>query len=122
MRFLVRQHHIGAKFLVEVHRAEVEEGYEINGIDAISPCRPSFALPGNGLGNVVDTAVLEIGLRLVLHLHNDVLACVGLAIDVKNERSVILIECRLFFVEKRDILDVLLALHEAVEEVDYQGL
>ena len=122
VRFLVGQRHVGAKLLVEVYRAEVEKRHQVHGVDAILPRRSAFALSRNGLRHIVDATVLEVGLRLVLHLHDDVVATLRPAVDVVDERSVVLIERRLLLVEKRDVLDVLLALHQTVEEVDDQGL
>ncbi len=55
---------------------------KIRSIYAIVPSRPSFALPSYSFRNIVDTAVLEIRLRFILHFHNNLLALIGLAIDI----------------------------------------
>ena len=56
----------------------------------------------------------------VLHLYYDLLALVGLAIDVVNQRPVFLKQCWLLLVEECKVDDVLLSLKKAIEEVEQQ--
>ena len=53
-----------------------------------------------------------------MHLYNNLLALIGLAINVVYQRPVFLKQSRLLFVEECLVGDVLLSLKQAVEEVE----
>ena len=55
-----------------------------------------------------------------MHLYYYLLALVGLAIYVVNQRSVFLKQCWLLLVEECKVDDVLLSLKKAIEEVEQQ--
>ena len=74
-------------------------------------------MAGYRLRYVVYAPVLEEWLRLILHLYYDLLALVGLAIDVVNQRPVFLKQCRLLLVEECKVDDMFLSLKQTVEEI-----
>ena len=119
-RALLSQYHICAELLLEIHRGEIQKSHQTDRIYLIFPGRTTLALTGNRLRNVIDAPVLEKGLRLVLHLHDDVFTLVGLTIDVVYQRPVFLKQSRLFLVEEGEVDDMFLALEQTVEEVEQQ--
>ena len=117
----VHQCDIRAELLADVIEAEVQETHEIHGADAVSPVHAALALARYGFRRIIDAALLEIGLLAVLHLHDDVLAAVGLAEDVVNQRAAVLELCGLLFVEERYLLDDALAFEQIVQEIQQEG-
>ena len=59
------QNDIRAELLLEVYRAEIEECHKIDRVYRIVPCRPSLALAGYRLRDIIYAPVLEKWLRLV---------------------------------------------------------
>ena len=81
-------------------------------------CCPSASSSLQGIVGASSTLLL---LRSsVLHLYNDLLAVVGLAIYVVDQRPVFLKQGGLLLVEECQVGDVLLSLKQTIEEVKQQ--
>ena len=65
LRILLGKNDIRAELLLEVYRAEVEECHKIDRVYRIVPCRPSLALAGYRLRDIIYAPVLEEWLRFV---------------------------------------------------------
>ena len=84
--------------------------------------RPSEPV-ADGRGSIIDTAVLEIGLLGLLHLHNEAAPVLRHAIDIEHGTAVAKAVAQVLSVEILDILNLLLAaIQQGIQETDEQVL
>ena len=95
----VHQHYIGAE-VRHIGQLEVHKGDKIDSLDVIAPFLALLALSGDCSRQVVNAALLEKALLLVLHLYDDFLAVGCCAQHIVNQEAVVLIICNLFLVRK----------------------
>ena len=98
---------------------EVEDADDIHGLEAVVPVSP-LALFLDGKGGVVEASVLEELLFPALHLNQDLLAPLVLAIHVEHGLAVGLADAEVFRVEVRERTHLLFSLEQAVDEADEQ--
>ena len=86
------------------------------------PVTSTLCLFANGEGRIIYGAVLEELLVYVLHLYNELLALVVLAINIKDGTASISTIAKLLRIKIRDILHVLLTMKHGVQKADEQLL
>ena len=101
---------------------EVQQGYRIYAREIEIPVRALLRLLTNGERGIEQGAVLEEILVCVLHLHNELLAVLALAIDVENRTACRRILAEVLRIEILHVLYHLCAIKQAIEEVDQQLL
>ena len=100
---------------------EVHEADGVHGLQPVVPV-PRLPLAHDGAGGVVEGAVHESLLVMVLHLHDDPLSGVRPAVDVVDDASQVLGLRQLFLVPKGESRDVTLTHQQVVKELDQQRL
>ena len=86
------------------------------------PVTSTLCLFAYGECRIIYSAVLEELLVYILHLHNELLALVVLAINIKDGTASISTIAKLLRIKIRDILHVLLAMKHSVQKADEQLL
>ncbi len=122
---LVQQPHVvvdlaGVKCLV-MH-IEVEQCHHIHVVEAKVPVGPLGSLLAYGEGGVEEGTVFEELLEGVLHLHDELLAVLVLAIDIEYGLAVGIHVTHMLAVEEMHVSDDLLSVEQRVEEIDEQIL
>ena len=105
-----------------VGEVEVEQSYGVHGVEVEVPVASSLRLLTYWERGVVYGAVLEELLVHVLHLHDELLSTVVLAVHVEHCASCVHAVAELLGVEVRDLLHVLLSAEHGVEEALQQLL
>ena len=86
------------------------------------PIATTLCLFAYGERRIIYSAVLEELMVYILHLHNELLSLVVLAINIEDGTASINSVAKLFLVKIRDILHVLLAMKHSVQKADEQLL
>ena len=115
---------VANRLLVEggILHVEVEKRHGIDVVELEVPVGALNGLLTYGEGGVEERAVLEELLVGVLHLDDEFLAILTLAIDVEDGLTLGIVVADVFGVEVLDVLDHLLAVEEAIEKADEQLL
>ena len=86
------------------------------------PIATTLCLFAYGERRIIYSAVFEELIVYILHLHNELLSLVVLAINIEDGTASINSVAKLFLVKIRDILHVLLAMKHSVQKADEQLL
>ena len=125
VRLLVEQTHVVVYVLLGEGRLlqiVVKQSHHVDVLQLKVPRGAFRCLLADGEGGVVERAVLEIRLVGVLHLHDELLAALVLAIHVEDCLALRINVAHVLAVEVRHVTDHLLAVEEGVQEVDEQHL
>ena len=100
---------------------EVEDADGVHGLQLEVPVASHGLLP-DGERGIVDAAVLEVVLLGLLHLDDELLALLVLAVDVEDGLAVDVACAEMFVVEVGDVADDLMTVEQGIEETDEQVL
>ena len=113
---------IAVSRILVLRECEVQQTYRIDIIQVVVP-RSLGGLLADGVGSIVDAAVLEVVLLGFLHLDDKAPAVVRLAIDIEHGPAVSVAVAQMFAVEVLHIHYLTLAAAEqGIEEANQQVL
>ena len=121
LRLQLHQLHLVVVVRPLLLEAEVQDA---DGVDALQLVVPHSlgGLLADGEGGVIDAAVLEELLLALLHLHQEVLPLLVLAIHVEHGTAVVFLRAQTLRVEVGDVPHHFLPVQQRVEEADEQLL
>jgi Na+/H+ antiporter NhaA len=105
-----------------VREYEIQYAYGIDAFQIEVPVRAALTLLAYGKSGVEYASVFKIALLYLLHLNDELLAVLVLAIYVENSLSFTIVFTKFLAVEVLYVLDDLLVVKQGVQETDEQVL